>query len=97
VILRRAIVLALSAVVLITASPLSTASTQPLQSAARFMSAAEGAGAAERTVIMGRNMTDRVIPYAEKTGADFYKGMSGPPFFGPTSLRVSAHLRGVVG
>jgi RHS repeat-associated protein len=36
--------------------------------------AAESAGAAERTVVMGRNMGGRVIPYAEKNGFDYYKG-----------------------
>jgi hypothetical protein len=32
------------------------------------------AGGVERTVVMGRNMAGRVIPYAEKNGYDFYKG-----------------------
>lgn len=36
--------------------------------------ATEGAGAAERTVVMGRNMPGRVIPYAEKNGYDFFGG-----------------------
>lgn len=36
--------------------------------------ATEGAGAAERTVVMGRNMPGRVVPYAEKNGYDFYGG-----------------------
>ena len=31
----------------------------------------------ERTVAMGRNMADRVIPYAEKNGFDWYKGTPG--------------------
>ncbi len=35
---------------------------------------AEDASAAERTVVMGRNMGGRVIPYAEKNGFDYYKG-----------------------
>ena len=29
---------------------------------------------AERTVVIGRNMSDRVIPYAESNGADWYGG-----------------------
>lgn len=32
------------------------------------------ANTAERTVAMGRNMTDRVIPYAAKNGYDWYGG-----------------------
>lgn len=31
-------------------------------------------GAAERTVVMGRSMTGRVIPYAEKNGYAYYGG-----------------------
>jgi hypothetical protein len=45
--------------------------------------AAEDAGAASRTVVLGRNMADRVIPYAEKNGFDFYKGT---PNWVPRSL-----------
>ena len=36
--------------------------------------AAGAAGAASRTVVMGRNMAGRVIPYAEKNGYDYYAG-----------------------
>jgi hypothetical protein len=36
--------------------------------------AEEAAGAASRTVVLRRNMADRVIPYAEKNGFDSYKG-----------------------
>jgi hypothetical protein len=34
----------------------------------------DAADSVERTVVIGRNMADRVIPYAEKNGYDFYKG-----------------------
>jgi hypothetical protein len=41
--------------------------------------AAETAAAntAERTVVMGRNMTDRVIPYATRNSYDWYRGTPG--------------------
>lgn len=44
---------------------------------------AEAAGGAERTVVMGRNMGGRVIPYPEKNGYDYY---SGTPSWIPRSL-----------
>lgn len=40
----------------------------------RFVSEVGVAANAERGVAMGRNMADRVIPYAEKNGLDWYKG-----------------------
>ncbi|MBU2111072.1 MAG: hypothetical protein KKE65_05390 [Actinobacteria bacterium] len=41
---------------------------------ARFGRPAANSG---RTVAMGRNMADRVIPYAQKNGYDWYKGTPG--------------------
>jgi len=41
---------------------------------ARAGMAADRLAGAQRTVAMGRNMADRVIPYAEKHGYDYYKG-----------------------
>lgn len=33
-----------------------------------------GSSGTERTVVLGRNMADRIIPYAEKHGYDYYGG-----------------------
>lgn len=43
------------------------------ESTAGFCVAANGG----RTVAMGRNMADRVIPYAQRNGYDWYKGTPG--------------------